>query len=210
MHIITEIKEFSKAKIRYLFKDDTCLTLYKGMYNGDGEIMEDKDYDSFLSEMIAYGKKRAMNLLVKKSYSRRALEKKLEDDGYDPIIILKIFEFLDSYHYLNDEALAESLIMNNKAVKSKAEIRFLLKKREISDEVAEKAMEEYYVKDEDDQEDQNPELKAVIRLLKKINMTPDKIAELDFKEKQKLAARFYRKGFKSDVISKALKLEIFE
>ena len=86
----------------------------------------------------------------------------------------------------------------------------MLKKREISDEVAEKAMEEYYVKDEDDPEDQNPELKAVIRLLKKINMTPDKIAELDFKEKQKLAARFYRKGFKSDMISKALKLEIFE
>ena len=56
----------------------------------------------------------------------------------------------------------------------------------------------------------DPEMKAIILLLKKLSMTPERIASLDFKERQKLAAKFYRKGFRSDNISKALRLENFD
>jgi regulatory protein len=210
MHAISEILEFSKAKSRIVFEDGSFLTVYKGMYKGDEAEMSDDELEMLTSEMLSYGKKRAMNLLVKKSYSRRALEKKLEDDGYNPAIIGKIFEFLDSFHYLNDEALAESLVRNNKMTKSRAEIRFLLKRREIPDDVAENAIETVYSEDDDTDDDTDPEMKAIILLLKKLSMTPERIASLDFKERQKLAAKFYRKGFRSDNISKALRLENFD
>ncbi len=211
MHTISEIKEFSKSKNRIEFDDESFIVVYKGMYKGDSSEMSEDEYEGLTKEMTAYGKKRAMNLLIKKSYSRRALEKKLEDDGYNPEIIKKIYEFLDSFHYLNDGALAESIIRNYKDTKSKAEIRFLLKKREIPDQIADQAMEEFYMHDEFDEDDGiDPEMKAVVKLLKKLSITPEKIAAMDFKERQKLAAKFYRKGFKAENISKALKLESFE
>ncbi len=207
---IAGITEFSKAKTRIIFDDESFLVVYKGMYKGSDSEMKEEEYDTLVSEMTSYGKKRAMNLLIKKDYSVKALKEKLEEDGYNSSIIEKIFTFLNGYHYLDDNRLAENLIRANKEAKSKAEIRFMLKKRGISEETAERALEEYYVKDEDDPEGRDPELKAVIYLLKKMSLTPDRIAALDFKEKQKLAAKFYRKGFRSDVISKALKLENFE
>ncbi len=210
MHRISEIKEFSKSKIRIVFEDESFLVVYKGMYKGKEDEMSDAEYEDLTKEMVSYGKKRAMNLLIKKDYSRRALEKKLEDDGYNPEIIEKIYAFLDSFHYLDDERLAENLIRGYRATKSKAEIRFLLKKRELSDEVTERAMENVYYGEDEGEEDRDTELKAVINLLKKSNMTPEKIGELDFKEKQKLAAKFYRKGFKAESISKALKMESFD
>ncbi|MCR5584394.1 MAG: RecX family transcriptional regulator [Lachnospiraceae bacterium] len=193
-----------------VFEDESFLTVYKGMYKGDAAEMADEDFEKLTSEMTSYGKKRAMNLLVKKSYSRRALEKKLEDDGYNSAIIGKVIEFLDSFHYLNDEALAESLVRNNRMTKSRAEIRFLLKRREIPDEVAENAIEEVYSEDDENDDGTDPEMKTIVLLLKKLNMTPEKIAALEYKDRQKLAAKFYRKGFRSDNISKALKLESFE
>ena len=210
MRKISEIKEFSKAKSMILFEDGSFLTVYKGMYKGDASEMTDEEFEALASDMLSYGKKRAMNLLVKKSYSRAALTKKLESDGYDPAIIGKITEYLDSFHYLNDLALAESLVRCNKMTKSRAEIRFLLKRREIPEEIAENAIVNVYSEDEEEDTETDPELKAIVHLLKKLNMTPERIAELDYKERQKLAAKFYRKGFKSDNISKALKMESFE
>ncbi|MCR5823333.1 MAG: RecX family transcriptional regulator [Lachnospiraceae bacterium] len=209
MLTISEIREFSKAKNMILFDDESFLTVYKGMYKGSEEEMTEEELEELTKEMISYGKKRAMNLLLKKDYSRRALEKKLEEDGYNPGIIENIFSFLDSFHYLDDDRLAENLIRSYRSSKSRAEIRFLLKKRELTDEVIERAIENVY-SGENEEEEENTELKAVVNLLKKINMTPEKIAGLDFKEKQKLAAKFYRKGFKAENISKALKMESFD
>ncbi len=209
MHKISEKVEYTKAKIRIVFEDETFLVLYKGMYKQEGNEMTDEDYDALVSEMTSYGKKRAMNLLLKKDYSRRALCKKLEDDGYNPEIIDRVFVFLDSYHYLDDMRIAENVIKNYKGSKSRAEIRFLLKKREIPDDVADAAMESAYTED-DESGDIDTEMTAVINNLKKLGMTPEKIAALEYKDRQKLAAKLFRKGFKAENITKALRLESFE
>jgi regulatory protein len=210
MHSISEIKDFSKAKSKIVFDDETFLVVYKGMYKGDPGVMQDDEFEALVSDMISYGKKRAMNLLIKKDYSVKALCKKLEEDGYGPMITEKILEFLNSFHYLDDLRLAENLIRDKKASKSKAEIRFLLKKREIPDDVAERAIEEVYLNDAEDNEEKDPEVIAIINQLKKMGMTPEKIGLMEYKDKQKLAAGFYRKGFKSENITKTLRLETFE
>ncbi len=208
MHKISEITEFSKAKIRILFEDETFLTVYKGMYKGDREEMSDEDFEALQKEILSYCKKRAMNLLIKKDYSRKALEKKLEGDGYDPGTIEKTMEFLDSYHYLDDLRIAENLIRNHRALKSRAEIGFLLKNKDIPDEIADQAMENVYYGDEGEERD--TEMKAVIAVLKKKGLTPEKIGAMEFNERQKLAASLFRKGFKGENIIKALKIESFD
>ncbi len=209
MHRISGISEYTKAKIRIDFDDETFLVVYKGMYKRDVDEMSDADHDALVSEMTSYGKKRAMNLLVKKDYSRKALCKKLEDDGYNPAIIDDILAFLDKYHYLDDGRIAENVVRNYKDVKSRAEIRFLLKKRDIPDDIVDAAMESAYT-DEDGRGETDAEMTAVINLLKKLGMTPEKIAALEFKERQKLAAKLFRKGFKAENITKALRLESFD
>ncbi len=206
---IAGITEFSKAKTRIVFDDESFLVVYKGMYKGSDSEMKEEEYDTLVSEMTSYGKKRAMNLLIKKDYSVKALREKLEEDGYNSSIIEKIFTFLNGYHYLDDNRLAENLIRANKEAKSKAEIRFMLKKRGISEETAERALEEVYNTDEAGAET-NDELNAIIKSLKKMGMTAEKISGLDYKERSKLAAKFYRKGFKAENITKALKFELSE
>ncbi len=206
---IAGITEFSKAKTRIVFDDESFLVVYKGMYKGSDSEMKEEEYDTLVSEMTSYGKKRAMNLLIKKDYSVKALREKLEEDGYNSSIIEKIFTFLNGYHYLDDNRLAENLIRANKEAKSKAEIRFMLKKRGISEETAERALEEVYNTDEAGAET-NDELNAIIKSLKKMGITAEKISGLDHKERSKLAAKFYRKGFKAENITKALKFELSE
>ncbi len=210
MHSISEIGEFSKTKSKIVFEDETFLVVYKGMYKGDPTVMRDDEFEALVSEMSSYGKKRALNLLIKKDYSVKALCKKLEGDGYNPAIIEKILEFLDGFHYLDDARLAENLIRSHKGSKSKAEIRFLLKKREIPEDVADRAVEEFYAVDPENEEEKDPEITAIINLLKKKGMTPEKIGSMEYKDKQKLAAKLYRKGFKSENITKTLRLESFE
>ncbi len=211
MHRISGIEEFSKAKSMIRFEDGTCLVVYKGMCKNAGDELTDEEYDRMVAEMVSYGKKRAMNLLIKKDYSRRALEKKLEDDGYDSEVIEKVTAFLDSYHYLDDRRIADNVIRYNRNLKSKAELRFMLKKRDIPDDIAEAALDEMYeTKDDGEDDGRETEIKAIVNLLKKLGMTPERVNSLDYKERQKLAAKFFRKGFKAENITKALKLEEYD
>ena len=211
MRYISEITEFSKSKNKVLFEDNSFLVIYKGMYGKEEREMSDEDYIKLRSEMLGYGKKRAMNLLVRKDYSRKAMEKKLADDGYNSEIIEEVFSFLDSYHYLDDARVAEHLVKINRNSKSMQEIRFILKRQELPDDVIDNALSEYYRDSENgSKDDADGEMAVIVYHLKKLGMTPEKIKELDFKERQKLAAKLFRKGFKAENISKAMRLEDFE
>ena len=68
MHNIISVTEFSKSKIKIEFDDGDFIVVYKGMINTESKETEDREYDILYKEMLKYGKKRAMNLLVKKDF----------------------------------------------------------------------------------------------------------------------------------------------
>ncbi len=210
--LIISRMEFTKEKVKLVFEDDSFLVVYKGMVDKDLDELSDEELTELTKQMTSYAKRRAMNLLVKKNYSEASLNDKLTKDGYNPAIIKAVFDFLNSYHYLDDERVATEIVRVHKGAKSINELKKLLSNQKLPDDVIEKAILEEY-KSEDDDEDrescEKQEMTVILGFLKKNGFTPEKIRALTYPERQKLAAKLYRKGFKSDNIFKALKIEEF-
>ena len=163
---------------------------------------ESKDQILDEKELLIKGKKRALRLLERKDYSRKELSDKLKKDGYAEELVEKIIEYVDSYHYLDDSRVAGSYIRSRMGYKSKRELEYMLKQKGISEEEIDSAMEENYKND-----DNIPQEEVAIRkFLQKFHIDEESVFELSLDEKQKTAAKLYRKGFSSEKIRKILHL----
>ena len=151
-------------------------------------------------ELLLKGKKRALKLLERKDYSRKELMDRLKKDGYEEDIVEQIIAYVDSFHYLDDSRVAGSFIRGRKEYKSKKEIEFLLKQKGISEEEIDFAMEENYKNEEGIAQEEI----AIQKQLRKYHLEEEQIQELSYEEKQKIAAKLYRKGFESDKIRRLL------
>lgn len=153
-------------------------------------------------EVVVKGKKRALRLLERKDYTKKELAERLQKDGYEQDIIEEIFAYLDVFHYLDDGRVAGSYIRCRKEYKSKRELAYLLKQKGVSDEEIELAIEENY-KNEDGG---SQEEVAIMRQLKKYHVDEDSLEDMSYEQKQKIAARLYRKGFEADKIKRLLQM----
>lgn len=153
-------------------------------------------------ELLLKGKKRALRLLEQKDYSRKELADKLKKDGYTDEFVGKIIEYIDSYHYLDDTRVAGSYIRGRMGNKSKKELEYMLKLKGISEEEIEQAMDENYKNEEGIPQEEL----AIQKFLKKYHIDEETLSELTYEEKQKLAAKLYRKGFETDKIKKLLQM----
>lgn len=153
-------------------------------------------------ELLVKGKKRALSLLERKDYSRKELTDRLLKDGYEPELVEQIITYVDNFHYLDDSRVAGNFIRSRKEYKSKRELEFLLKQKGISEEEIDVALEENY-KNEDGVAQEEV---AIRRNLRKYSVDEDALQEMSYEEKQKIAAKLYRKGFDSDKIRKLLQM----
>lgn len=153
-------------------------------------------------ELLLKGKKRALRLLERKDYSRKELMTRLLKDGYEQELIEKIIDYVDSFHYLDDTRVAGSFIRGRKEYKSKRELEFLLKQKGIREENIVLAFEENY-KNEDGIAQEEV---AIQKYLQKYHVTAEALEEMSYEEKQKVAAKLYRKGFETDKIKKLLQM----
>lgn len=153
-------------------------------------------------ELLIKGKKRALRLLERKDYSRKELVVRLQKDGYQENVIEQVIAYIDSYHYLDDIRVAASYINGKKEYKSKKELEFLLKQKGISEEDISRAIEENYINDDGIEQ----EKLAIIRQLRKYHLEESQLETMPYEEKQKVAAKLYRKGFASDKIRNILHL----
>lgn len=151
-------------------------------------------------ELLIKGKKRALRLLERKDYSRKELTDRLRKDGYDETMVEQIISYVDSFHYLDDSRVAGSYIRGRKELKSKRELEYLLKQKGISETDIELALEENY-KNEDGI---SQEEVAISRYLRKCHLNEEQLEEMTYEEKQKIAAKLYRKGFDLEKIRKML------
>lgn len=147
-------------------------------------------------ELLIKGKKRALRLLERKDYSRKELINRLLKDGYEENMVEQIIAYVDSYHYLDDARVAENYIRGRKSYKSKRELQYLLKQKGIEEEDISSAMGENYT----------DETEAIQRYLRKFRLEEEILDEMSYEEKQKIAAKLYRKGFAQEVIRKQLHL----
>ena len=140
---------------------------------------------------------RAMNLLKSKDYTKKELVSKLELSYYPEKSVHDALAYVEYYGYINDERYAQNYISFKASKKSRKQIEQSLKEKGIDFDIIENALEAYYG------DSSECEINLIISTLKKKYGTI-LIEELDYKQKQKMMAYMYRKGFSMDTIRKAI------
>ena len=202
---VTGIKEITKSRMKIDIDGVFAFVLYKGelrIYGiKENQELSEENYQKILIEVLPKrAKLRAMNLLKSRAYTAFQLREKLEAGGYPKKIIEEAIDYVASFGYVNDSQYAMDFIEYNKEKKSKNRIFMDLYKKGISKELIEEAW-----KDAVGEDRQELEKEQIIHWIQKKNF-PLETASL--REKQKMMAFLYRKGFTNELIRSVLLLDI--
>ena len=149
-----------------------------------------------MEERFLAGRKRAMALLTHNDRTRWELSDKLKKAGFEDVVIEDAIAYVESYHYIDDLRYAVRFAEIYRESRSIQRICQDLRKRHVPEEYIQTALEQIDM-------DDSPALKKEI---KKLLKGRDGIEEFSYEERQKLAAKLYRKGFKTDDIFREFNL----
>ena len=203
--LVTQISEVSKSRCRVYLDGQFAFVLYKGelrrfQIKVDQELPEES-YREIMTEILPKrAKLRSMNLLQSRDYTRRQLADKLEQGDYPQECIEEAIAYVESYGYIDDKRYARDFIEYNLATKSRTRIETDLMRKGIEKEIIREAFEELT-----DLGVQQDELALACDLLRKKKYCADTATG---QEQQKMYGFLYRRGFRHDIISKALLLDI--
>lgn len=202
--IITQIEPINGTKSAVWIDGEFAFVLYKGEFR-TFRLKEGEEIPSAIYEEIMYtllpkrAKLRCMNLLQEKAYTRKQLSDKLKQARYPDEIIEQALAYVESFGYVDDAAYARGYVedyMDRKTVRKMSEE---LSRKGIERDVIEEAVA--FVSERDGASDEE----AMIRkLLEKKNYNPE---QADYKEKRKIQAYLYRKGFSADKIRNAMNFD---
>lgn len=203
--IVTQVAGVTKSRYRIFLDGQFAFILYKGelrqFHIKEGQELSVENYDHIMTQILPRrAKLRSMNLLQSKDYTRRQLEDKLKQGEYPQQCIEEAIAYVESYGYIDDERYAREFIEYHIQNKSRSRIEMDLMKKGIGREIIQKAfdtLQELGV--------ESNEMELVIELLKKKKYNANAATK---QEQQKMYGFLYRKGFHSDVISRALLLDI--
>ncbi len=150
------------------------------------------DYD-----MQKRAKLRCMHLLEKRDYTEKELRDKLKSGKtiYTEEEIDVAIAYVKSFRYVDDANYAQKYIASMSERKSRKQIEMELYRKGVEKDLIEIAFEEA---------DDIPEEEQIIRWMQKKNFDPQ---TSDRKEKQKMYAFLMRKGFSSENVNRAMKIE---
>ena len=202
---VTGIEEINHKKVRIFIDNEFAFVLYKGelrLYQiKEGKEIGNEEYLEITEKLLPRrAKLRSMNLLKARAYTEKQLHDKLLQGEYPEETIHEAIEYVKSYGYIDDRKYAEDFIAYHMENKSRKKIELDLYRkgndRKIIQEVWEQMLEEGEEPDE---------LAIAGEFLRKKNFDPNTAGN---REKQKMSAFLYRKGFDIEVIRRALLLDI--
>lgn len=135
--LITKIEPGRNKRYR-VFGDDTFLfALYKKelkYYHIEENVMLDESIISSILDEIIYkrAKERALYLLEQKPWTVALLQNKLRENDYPEAVINRVIQFLETYHYLDDENYIRMYVAAYSSKKSKKQIVYDLVRKGIS------------------------------------------------------------------------------
>ncbi|HBI63311.1 MAG TPA: regulatory protein RecX [Lachnospiraceae bacterium] len=142
-----------------------------------------------MEERFLLGRKKAMALLTHNDRTRWELCDRLARAGFEEEVIEDALAYVESFHYIDDLRYATRFAEIYSKTRSIQRIRQDLQKRHVSEEYIDRALENIAW-------DDSAALKKEFgKLLKGRD-----INELSYEERQKLAAKLYRKGFRTEDI----------
>ena len=145
-----------------------------------------------MEEEVLRAKKKAMALLLHNDRTEWQLRDKLTRSGFSEEAVDEAVEYVRSFHYIDDERYAVRFVEIYHETRSIKRLRQDLYKRHVPDEYIETAIENI----------DNDDSAALTRELERIGQ---KLADMSYDEKQKVAAKLYRKGFRMEDIMDGLR-----
>lgn len=145
-------------------------------------------------ERFLAGRKKAMALLLHNDRTKWELCDRLKKAGFEEDVIEDAVAYVEGYHYIDDLRYAVRFAEIYCESRSIQRIRQDLKKRHVPEEYIETAL------DEIGRDDSKALEREIGKLLKGREVTEG----ISYEEKQKIAAKLYRKGFLPDVIFREL------
>ena len=137
--------------------------------------------------------KKAMSLLQHMDRTEWELRSKLQQSGFSEEVVEQAIAYVESYHYIDDERYATRFVEIYKDSRSMQRIRQDLMKRHVPEQWIELAIESV------EGDDSVALTKALEKLLRGKT-------ELSYEEQQKVMAKLYRRGFRTDDIIRQIDL----
>lgn len=203
--VVTQITGISKSRYQIYLDGEFAFVLYKGelrqyQVKEQQELSEDA-YQHIVGEVLPKrAKLRCMNLLQSKDYTQKQLEDKLRQGEYPASCIEEAIAYVKSYGYVDDERYARSYIEYHIESRSRSRIEMDLMRKGIAKENIRSAFEEL-----EQLGVEQDELALARDILHKKNYNPETATR---QETQKMYGLLYRKGFRSNTITRALLLDI--
>lgn len=200
-NIVTGITALSKGRYKIDIDGQFRFVLYRGelhtYHMREGERIPDEFLRKILSEVLPKrAKLRSMNLLKSRAHTEYQIREKLRQGLYPEEAIDEAVEYVKSYHYIDDRRYAKDYIVYYSESRSRGRIERDLFQKGINKELIRTVYEE-------DLSGENlpDEVPLMEKWLEKKSYDKE---TADYREKQKMGAFLYRKGFSLDNIEKIL------
>ena len=203
--IVTQITGITKGRFRIYIEEKPAFVLYRGEVRRlgirEGEPLSEESLREIEEEILPpRAKRRAMNLLQNRDYTEAGLREKLRNGDYPESCIEEAVAYVKSYGYVDDCRYAGDFITYNLDRKSRTRMEQDLMRKGISKDTIRTVFEEL-----EEQGTSQDEGAMIRRLLEKKKYDPQTATG---QEKQRMYAFLYRRGFRAEVISRALLLDI--
>lgn len=202
---VTEIEEISGKRSRVFLDGSFAFVVYKGELRKyeieKGKELEEEVLDELQNKVLPRrAKLRAMNLLKNRQYTEKQLTDKLLLGGYSQEIARVAVDYVKSYRYVDDHQYAYDYLACYMERRSRKELEQKLLQKGISRETIDSAAGDLA------RDGRVPDEEALLLgLLEKKYNKYDGNGKISDREKQRIFAYFYRKGFSSELIRKVLK-----
>ncbi len=200
-NIVTGITALSKGRYKVDIDGQFRFVLYRGELHTyhiiQGEKISPESLEEILTEVLPRrAKLRSMNLLKSREYTEYQIREKLKQGFYPAAAIDEAVEYIRSYHYIDDRRYVKDYILYYSESRSRGRIEQDLMRKGIGRDLISAVYEE-----ELGEEKLPDEIRLMEKLLEKKNYRSE---SADYREKQKMGAFLYRKGFSLDNIAKIL------
>ena len=197
---VTQLTDMGKGRYKVYIEGSPAFAPYRGELTRlgirEGEEITEESLREIQEEILPLrAKKRAMNLLQKREYTTAALREKLRDGEYPETCIEEALAYVESYGYVDDMRYTRDFITYNLDRKSRTRIEQDLMRKGIRKDTVRAVFEE--LEEQGTVQDEA----AMIRSL--LNKKKYDAGTADGREKQRMYAFLYRKGFHSEAINKA-------
>ena len=201
MGSITEISVQKKNKNRCNIYIDNIFAfgvsnelIYKENLKVGMIIDEEKLKKIAYEENLINCKETALKIIERSYKTKKEMEKRLLEKGYNLEEINETLKFLERYNFINDESYTKAFIKNKTKTQGKQKIKYALKNKGVSEEIIEEELSNLDMKKEKE--------KANILALKKYNILIKREND-KYKIKEKIIRFLISRGYNYEVAKDA-------